>query len=147
MVGGPIEGASTGLKVVGLVLVPSAGRHILLHPVPALPLLVSALIPPGHCKHQPSKSCSLSLSLEFGLLSSTHVGLLRAERGFNVDLVFCEISSQPLALAVIRAQLTPAVLRPCLYSSHFGGLGCPVSGLARTDQAWGMVPTPVGSFS
>lgn len=82
---GAIGGGSTGLKVLGLVLVSSAGRHVLLHPVPALPLL------PGHCKHQPT---SPALTLECGLLSSsTHVGLLRAERGFNVDWSSCEISS------------------------------------------------------
>lgn len=48
-----------GLMEVGLVLVPSAGHHILLHPVLVLPLLgalhcrlqgLKALMLPGHCR-------------------------------------------------------------------------------------------------
>lgn len=66
--------------MLGLVLVSSAGRHILLHPVPALP---------SYLDTADTSPASPALTLEFGLLSSsTHVGLLRAERGFNVDLVF-----------------------------------------------------------
>lgn len=104
--------------------------------------------PPTWTLQTPAQQVLLSLlSLVFYLLPPMSV--YSGQRGGLMWIwSSCEISSQPLALAAVRAQLTPAVLRPCMHSRFtLWRPGWPVSGVARTDQAWGTVPTPVGSFS
>lgn len=52
-----------------------------------------------------------------------------------MDVVSREISSQPLALAAIRAQLTPAVLRLCVCSPFTVGRPRVASKWPRKDRS------------
>lgn len=136
--GGLHRRSPVGLMEVGLVLVPSAGHHILLHPVLVLPLLGSlhcrlqglkVLMLPGHCREDTANT-NTAQGLAQGPIAPPVLTLdlvvghpCQFIQGREVSLMWvwapCETPNQPLALPA-RIWNTCCAKASCVLSLHPG---------------------------